>query len=68
MADERQERVTDATREVAERDAHAEHGAPEVPTPEEEAAAPTSASPEVAEAYEEYLDTAADAQGEGRIP
>lgn len=68
MAQDPQERISAATREVAERDAHAEHGAPEVPTAEEEAAAPTSADPAAKEAYQEYLDKAADHKGEGRIP
>jgi hypothetical protein len=63
-----QERISQATREVAERDAKAAHGAPQVPTPEEEAAAPEAADPKAAQAYREYLDRAADAKGEGRIP
>ena len=66
----KQEKITDATKEAERRDAQAAHGAPQVPTAEEAAAADRkgNADPEAAEAYEEYLDTAKDAKGEGRIP
>lgn len=65
---EKKKRVSKATRDVEQRDAHAEHGAPQVPTAEEERRAPTSASPEAAAAYEDYLETGANHPGEGRIP
>jgi hypothetical protein len=68
MPDDDRERISDATREAAERDAKAEHGAPQVPTEEEEAAAPDRAADGVGEAYGEYLDKAANQPGEGRIP
>ena len=69
MAD-KSEKITDATKEAEARDAKAQHGAPQQPTAEESAAADRKggASPEAAEAYEEFLDTAKDAKGEGRIP
>jgi hypothetical protein len=69
MAEEH-EKISDATRDAEGRDARAQHGAPQVPTPEEAAAADRKgkADPTVAEAYEEYLDTVKDARGEGRIP
>ena len=101
---EKNEKISDATKDAEQRDAHAAHTAGDRPTPEESAAAekkgkadPKAAeardakampgadqiltkeeaeaadsnggvSPEAAEAYEEYLDTAKDAKGEGRIP
>lgn len=70
MADEPQERISQATRDVAKRDAEAEHGAPEVPTAAEAEAAERhgAADPEVAENYKEYVDKAADLKGEGRLP
>jgi len=69
MAD-KQEKITDATKEAEARDAKAEHGAPQVPTAAEAEAADRKggADPEAAEAYEDYLDKAKDAKGEGRIP
>jgi hypothetical protein len=70
MADQPQERISDATKEAGKRDAQAEHGAPQVPTAAEAAAADEHgpASEETKEAYEEYLDKAANAKGEGRLP
>jgi hypothetical protein len=67
---EKNEKITDATKDAEARDAKAEHGAPQVPTAEESAAADRhgKADPKTAEAYEEYLDTAKDAKGEGRLP
>ena len=67
---EKQQKITDATKEAERRDAEASHGAPQVPTAEEAAAADRKggADPEAAEAYEDYLDKAKDAKGEGRIP
>jgi len=67
---EKNEKITDATKEAERRDAHAEHGAPQVPTADEAAAADRKgkADPEAAEAYAEYLDTAKNQPGEGRIP
>jgi hypothetical protein len=65
-----EERVTDETKAAEHRDATATAGAPEEPTPEEEAAAESygDASESTKENYEEYVDKAANAKGEGRIP
>jgi hypothetical protein len=70
MAEQPQERITQATKDVDRRDAQAEHGAPQVPTAEESAAADAhgAASPETAKAYEEMLEKGANAKGEGRLP
>jgi hypothetical protein len=68
MADQPEAKVSEATRQSERRDAEASHDAPQVPTAEEEAAAPTEADPEAAEAYAEYLQDAAGQPGEGRIP
>ena len=67
---EKNEKISDATKDAEQRDAHAAHTAGDRPTPEESAAADKKgkADPEAAEAYEEYLYTAKDAKGEGRIP
>lgn len=64
------EKITDATKEAEARDAEAKHGAPQVPTADEAAAADRKggADPQAKEAYEDYLDTAKDSKGEGRIP
>ena len=64
------EKITDATKESEARDAKAMAGADQVLTKEEAEAADRKgkADPEAAEAYEEYLDKAKDAKGEGRIP
>ena len=68
MADN--EKITDATKDAEHKDAKAAHGAPQVPTADESAAADRKggADPKTKESYEEYLDTAKDAKGEGRIP
>jgi hypothetical protein len=65
-----QPRISDATREVAGRDAGARHGAPQVPTAAEEAAAERygTASEQTATEYEEALERGADQPGEGRLP
>ncbi|MCU1375220.1 MAG: hypothetical protein JWO68_2506 [Actinomycetia bacterium] len=70
MADEPQERITQATKDAEHADAKADHGAPQVPTAAEADAAERhgEASPEAKEHYEEYLDKAANAKGEGRLP
>ena len=64
------EKISDATKDAERRDAAAQHGAPQVPTADEAAAADRKGKtdPKAAEAYEDYLDTAKDVQGEGRIP
>lgn len=69
MAD-KQERITDATKESDERSAEMGHGAPEVPTAAENQAAERhgKASPGVAEHYEEMVEKGANQQGEGRLP
>lgn len=70
MADQPQERISDATKEAARRDAEAEHGAPQVPTAAESEAADRHGpvSGEVKEAYEDYVEKGANAKGEGRLP
>ena len=67
---EKNEKITDATKQAEARDAEAKHGAPQVPTAAEAEAADRNggASPEAKESYEEYLDKAKDAKGEGRLP
>jgi hypothetical protein len=68
--DPARQRVTAETRAAETMDAYAEHDAPQVPTPEEEAAAERAAEqldPAVGEAYREYLELAVDQEGEGRI-
>ena len=67
---EKNEKITDATKQAEARDAKADHGAPQTPTAEESAAADRkgSADPKAKESYEDYLDKAKDAKGEGRIP
>lgn len=59
--------VTDATVGVDHADAVAAHDADRLPTPDEEAAAPTEVDPAVAEAYEDALERGAAVEGEGRI-
>ena len=67
---EKNEKISDATKESERRDAKAAHGADQILTKEEVEAADRKgkADPEAAEAYEEYLDKAKDAKGEGRLP
>ena len=67
---ENNEKITDATKESERRDAKALPGADQILTKEEAEAADRKgkADPEVAEAYEEYLETAKNAKGEGRLP
>jgi hypothetical protein len=67
---EKNEKITDATKQAEARDAEAEHGAPQTPTADESAAADRhgKVDPKAKESYEEYLDDAKDAKGEGRIP
>ena len=67
---EKNEKITDATKQAEAKDAQAGHGAPQTPTADESATADRkgSADPKAKESYEEYLDKAKDAKGEGRIP
>jgi len=67
---EKNEKITDATKEAEARDAKAAHGAPQRPTSEESAAADRTgaADPKAKKSYDEYLDKAKDTKGEGRIP
>ena len=67
---EKNEKITDATKQAEARDAKADHGAPQTPTAKESAAADRkgSADPKAKESYEDYLDKAKDAKGEGRVP
>ena len=66
---EQNEKITDATKNAEARDAKAAHGAPQRPTPEESAAADRkgAADSKAKASYEEYLENAKDAKGEGRI-
>ncbi len=57
----------DATTEADEADAQASHGADRPPTAEEEAAAPESVDPKVAEAHKEANERGAAVKGEGEI-
>ena len=51
-----------------EADAHADHRADRMPTPEEEAAAERNElDPEVAQAYEKAMERGANVEGEGKI-
>jgi hypothetical protein len=59
--------VSDETRAADRRDARATGHADRMPTPDEEAAAPTSVDPSVAEDYEAALERGANTKGEGRI-
>jgi hypothetical protein len=65
--DSRQNRVSDETREADRRDAQVTGHADRPPTAEEEADAPESVDPAVAEAYEAANERGAKTQGEGRI-
>jgi hypothetical protein len=68
MADN--EKLTDSTKQAEQRDAQAKHAAPQTPTADETGAADRhgTVDPKTGKTYEEYLDTAKDAKGEGRIP
>jgi hypothetical protein len=59
--------VSDETRSTEGADAHARAEADRPPTPEEEAAAPTEVSDEVAANYEAALERGANVRGEGQI-
>jgi len=59
--------LSDATVAADEEEARSEHDADRAPTPEEEAAAPTSVDPSVAAAYDEANKTGAHVKGEGEI-
>lgn len=67
---ENDEKITDATKQAERRDAKVMPGADQILTKEEEEAADRkgTADPEAAEAYGEFLDTAKNVPGEGRIP
>ena len=69
MAD-KQERISNATKDAEHRDAQAEHGAPQVPTAAEREAADRhgKADPKTGEHYEEMLERGAHQKGEGRLP
>lgn len=63
-----QTKPNEQTRQAAQADAQAEHGANETPTPEEEQAAEkNTVSPEVKESYQEATERGASQEGEGRI-
>ena len=62
------EKIQDATRQVGEDDAKAEHKADRMPTDDEERRAESlTLDPEVKESYEEANERGANAKGEGRI-
>jgi hypothetical protein len=65
-----EEKITQATKDAERQEAKAEHGAPQSPTPEEEAAAERAGGPsdETRESYEDMLDKGANQKGEGRLP
>ena len=69
MADKPQERISQATKDADRRDAKAEHGASEEPTPEELKAAERAGGPskETEEHYQEMTEKGAKHPGEGRI-
>lgn len=58
---------SDETREADRSDATLQHEPDRMPTPEEEAKAPTEVDPDVAENYEEAAERGANAKGEGKI-
>lgn len=69
MADTPDTSIDEKTQEVERHDAQAQpSGGPE-PTPDEERAAERAApaDPEVAESYEEQLETGAEVEGEGAV-
>jgi hypothetical protein len=60
--------LDDATRQVDEQDARAEHRADRMPTPEEERRADElELDPDVAQAYDEAIERGANVKGEGQI-
>ena len=65
-----EEKITQATKDAERKEAHAEHGAPQTPTAEEEAAAERAGSPSegTKEHYQEMTEKGANQQGEGRLP
>jgi hypothetical protein len=69
MSDSTDPEATDeATRQVDEDDARAEHRADRMPTPDEARRADElELDPEVAEAYEEAIERGANVKGEGQI-
>lgn len=58
---------SEETRKADQSDATLEHEPDRMPTPEEEAAAPSDVDPDVAENYEAAAERGANAKGEGRI-
>ena len=69
MAD-KQERISEATKEADRKATKAEHGAPQVPTAAENEAAERhgKASPETSEHYKDMTERGANQKGEGRLP
>lgn len=69
MAD-KQERISDATKNADRKAANAEHGAPQVPTAAESEAADRhgKTSPGTSKHYEEMTERGANQEGEGRLP
>lgn len=65
---ERQERISDATREADRHDAHATGEPDRMPTPDEEARAENlELDPDVAKSAKEAAERGANQQGEGRV-
>lgn len=56
------------TRAAEQAEASAAHGADQVPTADEERAAPDHAAPETASHYQEMREKGAHVQGEGELP
>jgi hypothetical protein len=69
MAD-KQQRISDATKDADRKAMKAEHGAPEVPTAAEKEAAERhpKAAPDTSEHYKEMTERGANQKGEGRLP
>ena len=67
---DKQQRISDATKEADRKAMNAEHGAPEVPTAAENEAAERAGKPSAstAEHYEEMTERGANQKGEGRVP
>jgi hypothetical protein len=67
---DKQQRISDATKEADREAMNAEHGARQVPTAAESEAAERagSTSPGTSEHYEEMTERGANQKGEGRVP
>jgi hypothetical protein len=61
------DQIDESTKHADERDARHPHEADRMPTPDEDAAAPTDVDQGVREHYREMTEKGAHAKGEGRI-